>query len=56
LGLQIALNFVPVYRAVALWGEGGQTNRRSNWVFLWTETGANRWFFEIYIQGSKYNF
>ena len=21
-----------------------------------TETGVNRWFFDIYIQGSKYNF
>jgi hypothetical protein len=24
--------------------------------FLWLETGAGRWFFDIYIQGSKYNF
>jgi hypothetical protein len=24
--------------------------------FLWAETGVNRWFFDIYIQGSKYNF
>jgi hypothetical protein len=24
--------------------------------FCWAERGANRWFFDIYIQGSKYNF
>jgi len=36
--------------------------RRSDWVFLWTEICASYpeevrgWFFDIYIQGSKYNF
>jgi hypothetical protein len=36
---------------------GGMNDRRRlDWVFLWTERGANRWFFDIYIQGSKYNF
>ncbi len=39
---------------------GGQTNgnhrRREVEFFLWTERGAGRWFFDIYIQGSKYNF
>jgi hypothetical protein len=24
--------------------------------FFGAERGANRWFFDIYIQGSKYNF
>jgi hypothetical protein len=35
---------------------GMNYRRRADWVFLWAEMGVNRWFFDIYIQGSKYNF
>jgi hypothetical protein len=39
----------------------GQTKRESSpekklSFFLWAERGTGRWFFDIYIQGSKYNF
>jgi hypothetical protein len=38
----------------------GQTNgnhrRRKIEFFLWVGGGTSRWFFDIYIQGSKYNF
>jgi hypothetical protein len=40
---------------------GGQTKRESSperklSFFLWVKKGTGRWFFDIYIQGSKYNF
>ena len=60
LGLQIELNFVPVYRAVAFGPVrlGPKAERSEDGIefFLWAKTGVNRWFFDIYIQGSKYNF
>jgi hypothetical protein len=36
-------------------GEGGPTGRH-DWVFFVSEICENRRFFDIYIQGSKYNF
>jgi hypothetical protein len=35
---------------------GSLRDGRQGWVFLWAEICVNRWFFDIYIQGSKYNF
>jgi hypothetical protein len=37
-------------------GEGGLKTGEEIGFFLWIERGAGRWFFDIYIQGSKYNF
>jgi hypothetical protein len=49
---KLELNFVPVYRAVAL-GEGGQKIGNKIEFFLSSEMYVNGWFFDIYIQGSK---
>jgi hypothetical protein len=38
------------------WARWKLSGRRSDWVFLWCGRGVNRWFFDIYIQGSKNNF
>ena len=48
-------------RSVRRESGGGQTKRESPpekklSFFLRVERGAGRWFFDIYIQGSKYNF
>jgi hypothetical protein len=55
LGLQIELNFVPVYRAVACERRRTEIGNRIEF-FDARKLRSNRWFFEIYIQGSKYNF
>jgi hypothetical protein len=51
LGLQIGTQFCPVLTI-----GNGLRDGRQGWVFLWAEICVNRWFFDIYIQGSKYNF
>ena len=52
---KLELNFVPVYRVVAFGRR--RTDRKTGLSFLSPRScAANRWFFEIYIQGSKYNF
>ena len=60
LGLQIELNFVPVCCVFALGDSGseakaGEIGNRVEF-FDARKLRRNRWFFEIYIQGSKYNF
>ena len=58
------LNFVPVYHAVVSpRGTKADIDRRKIEFFLWLENGRRvypegirGWFFDIYIQGSKYNF
>jgi len=60
LGLQIELNFVPVYQAIAVEpiGLGPKADRSEDGIEFFDDQKlrSNRWFFEIYIQGSKYNF
>ena len=51
------LNFVPVYHAVvSRRGTKADIDRRKIEFFCGPKAGAGRWFFDIYIQGSKYNF
>ena len=51
------LNFVPVYHAVVPQrGMKADIDRRKIEFFCGLKTGGGRWFFDIYIQGSKYNF
>ena len=49
---KLELNFVPVYRVVAL-SEGGQKIGNKIEFFLSPRMYVNGWFFDIYIQGSK---
>jgi hypothetical protein len=53
LGLQIELNFVPVYHVPR---SGAERSEDGIEFFDARKSRSNRWFFEIYIQGSKYNF
>jgi hypothetical protein len=59
LGLQIGTQFCPGNDETATRQRVGRPQiiaGGQSWVFLWTEKGVNRWFFDIYIQGSKNNF
>jgi hypothetical protein len=50
LGTANWLNFVPVYRAVA-WAKADRSDTRLSFFVVWNV--RERWFFDIYIQGSK---
>jgi hypothetical protein len=54
----LELNFVPVYPAVVrqLPDESGLKTGEEIEFFCGPKKGTGRWFFDIYIQGSKYNF
>src|SRR5436190_17786946 len=55
LGLQIGTQFCPVLMKIPRKRETIRAGRH-DWVFLCAEECVNHWFFDIYIQGSKYNF
>jgi hypothetical protein len=51
LGLQIGTQFCP-----GMMNGNVNYRRRKIEFFCGLKAGANCWFFDIYIQGSKYNF